>query len=352
MAGGGGGGGGGADPPAPSISGLGPGPSIQGPPLPVGAYASFTVMAPGGWTIDPATIQWSGGTNYKSYFTDAATTTVKQDPSLQAVSLVQGVTTNNGVYSFIVGAQAQQYTITVNCSYVNPNGGADIAAPQTTLTFNSVRPTTATIQGMGGFQSFWTTTSQATLAYTDNNQPWTNGKGHGNVIEANTQTGQFGGNFMFLQIDTVDMSWSDGSTTYTKSTFGNEYLDDGVNGACNPIGSEIEHPIENGWSLGPSSVLTSMSTFDAPSLAEPLDAESMSVMVTLDTYLMYMPTGGVWVALADLQWSWVGSAENIPPWPGNSATSDDGGTSSTPSGAAAFPGWSGDTSELTWEPSN
>ncbi|MBX6314812.1 MAG: hypothetical protein IRY99_18125, partial [Isosphaeraceae bacterium] len=96
-------------PPPPIISGLGQG-QIQGPDVPVGAIAGFLVMSPGGdWTIDPATIQWSGGTDYKSYFSDDASSKVSGTPSLRSVSLVTGVSTGDEGYSFIVDATPRQY---------------------------------------------------------------------------------------------------------------------------------------------------------------------------------------------------------------------------------------------------
>jgi hypothetical protein len=356
--GGGGGGGGGQNPPAPTISGLGSGPNIQGSPLPVGAYASFTVLLnAGGWTVDPTTIKWSGnGTNYKSYFTDAATTTVTQDPSLQAVSLTTGVATTNSVYSFIVGAQAQQYTVTVNCSYVNPNGGADIAAPPSTVTFNSIRPTTAQIEGAGGFQAFWTAAS-ANIAYSANNQPWTYGTVlPGNVITAWTQTGQFGGTFMFLQLTNIYQAWTNNlSDTSIMSSYGNEYLDDGGSGNYNPIGMLLAVPSGGyvSWGMGANSIPYMTETSDAPYLSVGLGLNPVSIEVnqSFDTYLMYQPQDGVWVALQELQWS-LSLVEYGPPWPNNYATAASGGTASTPSGEAAFPGWTGDTSKLTWVPSD
>lgn len=190
---GGGNSGGYGDPPAPYISGLsaqGQG-QFNGPDQPVGAIVTFSVVAPTGWQIDPASVNWSGGTDYKSYFSDPPQTTVSDDPSLQAVSLQTGVNTHAMTYTFILGAEQQQYSIEVNCGYIDPVGGEDIAAPPTTVTFNAVRPTMATISGAGGFQVFWTTSAQAILAYSSNNQPWANnnqGPGFGNVITAWTQT--------------------------------------------------------------------------------------------------------------------------------------------------------------------
>jgi hypothetical protein len=342
------------------ISGLGQG-KVTGPNLPVGAIGTYTVIdPPGGWQIDTKTIQWSGGTNYKSYFTDAATTTVTQDPSLQAVQLVSGVATTNAQYAFIVGAAQQSYTITVNCSYVNPNGGADIAAPPTTVTFSSVRPTVASISGAGGFQSFYTTKTSAILGYSSNNTPWINTLGYGNVISAWTQTGQFGGSFMFMQLWNFRYSWTTGAgvSQHISNAGGGVNLDNGVpalNGAPAsnlPIGMALDQPNSgDGWSLTANDGPLQTETSDPATLNEPIGDLYMSVnTVSYYTYLMYMPTGGVWVALAELQWSWTGSATNTPPWPGNSAMAVTGGTASTPAGTAAFPSWTYDSSQVTIQP--
>ncbi len=349
------------NPPPPTISGLGSGPNIQGPPLPVGAYAKFTVLLSAqGWTVNPATIQWSGnGTDYQSYFFDPATSKVSQDPYLQAVKLVKGVATTNDLYSFIVGAKQQQYTITVNCSYKDPNGGADIPAPPSTVTFSSVRPTVATIQGNGGFQSFYTITAPpptgAFIAYADNNNPWKNGIGNGNVIEAWTQTAQFGGTFMFLQLIDTYRGWTNSANAsfHQSNVGGGQNLDDGAGFLT--VGRQLDLPYPpnggpNSWPLGPNSNPTMAAWHDPPSMDVPLNALYMKVSETYYTYLMYQPAGGVWVALAELTWSLNQTANNAPNWPGNSATTDNGGTVSTPTGDAAFPGWTYDTSSLTWLP--
>jgi hypothetical protein len=60
------------------------------------------------------------------------------------------------------------------------------------VTFNSVRPITASISGSGGFQAFYTGNT-AVLAYADNSTPWNSGVGTGQVISAYTQTSTFGG---------------------------------------------------------------------------------------------------------------------------------------------------------------
>jgi hypothetical protein len=312
-------------------------------------------MGAGGWTIDPATIKWSGGTDYKSYFSDAATTKVTQAPWLKAASLTTGVLTTNSTYSFIVGAQAQQYTVKVNCSYKNPNGPGDIVAPQSTVTFSSVRPTTSTIQGNGGFQSFYTNATNAIIAYTDNNQPWTYGIGKGNVIEAWTQTAQFGGTFMFLQLTDTYRGWtnSSGVSVHESNVGGGKNLDDGQ--SYKPVWYSLDLPYPpnggpNSWPLGANSIPTMAAMSDAPAMSVLVNAKYMKASDTYYTYLMYQPAGGVWVALAQLQWTLNLSATNTPPWPGKSATEDNGGTVSTPTGAAAFPGWTCDTSSLTSQP--
>jgi hypothetical protein len=351
-----------AQPPPPLISGLGRG-QVNGPDLPVGAYATFLVISSQGWTIDPATIQWSNGTDYKSYFSDPATTTVSADPSLQKVSLTTGVAKNKAEYSFIVGAEQKQYTVTINCSYFNPNGGGDIAAPPTTVTFNSVRPTVDSIQGAGGFQAFYVTATEAILGYSANNEPWNdpNGQGQGNVMTAKTQTGEFGGDFMFLQLQNKHNAWtnSTGVSQHKSNVGGGANLDNGADGADNPIGMDLDvppGPAGDGWSLPQSSVLTTTQVHDPPTFAVTRSAKYLTINTwSFSTYLMYMPTNGyisegVWVALARLDWSFTGSATNAPPWPANSATAVSGGVASTPIDTAAFPNWTYDSSELTWQP--
>ena len=261
------------DPPPPVVSGLGSG-QVQGPDLPVGSYTDFYVMDPGGgWSINTDTIRWSGGTDYSDYFDDDATTTVQGSPWLQSVVLVQSVATDWEDYTFIVDAEEKQYTITVNCSYYDPDGGPDIPAPPTTITFNSVRPTVASIQGTAGFETFYTTADRAVLQYSDNDHPWNGGPGHGFVINAQTQTGEFGGDFMFLQL--VDLRLAEtsdnGASHHLANVGGGANLDNGTLGDNLPLGMALvspPSPVEGtGWTLPASSALTSTQTYDPAPLA-------------------------------------------------------------------------------------
>ena len=77
--------------------------------------------------------------------------------------------------------------------------------------------------------------------------------------------------------------------------------------------------------------------------------------ISFNSYLMYRPTYGAWVALAECDWSWSGSATNIgtaaaPVWPPNTAAAARPPVISTPGGSDAFPEWTYDTSELTFQP--
>ena len=364
------GGGGGGDPPPPNVlvSGGGIGGSGSGSlslgDVPVGWFPDFSVSAPANWTIDPATIQWSGGTSFSSYFSDPATTQVSQNPALQAVSLGTTVATNKPDYIFIIDSNERGYSVTVNCSYVDPLGGADIKAPATTVTFASVRPTTATMTATGGYQAFYTAGANVVLVYSDNNQPWINGTGLGVVIKADAGAGEFGGDFMFLQLSSKRWAYTDefGNSSHLSNVGGGLNLDNGYIGKDYGIGMGLNSPPSpssgKGWSLSPfQHPLSNYQVSDSPQNTDITSSQYITVgNHQFQTYLMYKPaapTNGVWIALARCDWSWTVSATNTgtadaPVWPAPNATLAPNPSILTPSGAAAFPTWTFDTSDQTW----
>jgi hypothetical protein len=60
----------------------------------VGSVPTFTVSSSGGWSIDPATIKWSGGTDYSTYYSQDATSTVANTPELTSMRLGQAPPNN------------------------------------------------------------------------------------------------------------------------------------------------------------------------------------------------------------------------------------------------------------------
>jgi hypothetical protein len=310
--------------------------------VPVGAAPGFGIFA-NGWTVDPKTVAWSGGTDDRSYFSDPAT--ARPAPSMQ---LTKGVPTN-GSYSFIVDADPRQYNISVSCAYYidpsDPSKG-DTSTVTSNLTFTSVRPSTASLTATAGSVTFTVGGGDATFAYNP-----------AIGFTATTTTANFAGNLMLMQLDTTHWSRRDnnGVSTHESSHGPAPSFDDGDSTDKFPIGMDLDQG-GYGWWLAANGASATKTTSDDPELSVASNWQYLSVSDNFQTYLMYMPTGprqetfsAVWVALAQVSWSWSGSATNNP-WPNNSSNPAPTPQNVTPGGDAAFPAWSDRTSDLTWQP--
>ncbi len=100
-------------------------------PIPIGKIADIIATSPmpndPGYTI--TSYSWSGGTEFSSY---VSTPSGKAPPASQ--KLGQNVLANQPTYQFIITADAQAYTITLNVTYQNNATG------ESTLDFNSDTP--------------------------------------------------------------------------------------------------------------------------------------------------------------------------------------------------------------------
>jgi len=251
-------------PPAPTVSwsggvggpfqGQGSGTVSLPDTVPIGWFPTFTLQGASGWTIDPATIQWTGGTTYSRYFDDPATQTVGGNPGLQAVSLGGPAATNQTTYHFIVDANPRNYSISVNFAWYNPQGGADIPAAATTIQFRSIVPVSTSISNVPGYASFYTTATQAVVVYSDNPTPWIGGAGKGMVLNATTTTLKYGGDLMFMQLMSMSRSITDSSgiVTRLRNRGGGVNLDNGLAPHSLPIGMFLNTPPSpsagDGWS--------------------------------------------------------------------------------------------------------
>ena len=219
-----------------SITGNGSGTfSIPGG-VPVGDRITFNIDGTGGLTVDPDTIRWSGDSGYSSYFSDPYTTTVAANPGLQNVKPGTNVPNNQQTYTFIVTPNANQYSIVLNLAYLDPNDGEDIVAPPTTVTFNAVSPTTATLVATNGYWVSYTLGGYQIVGYSDNNHPWNSGSaqsglGQGIIFTASTQAdANFGGNFMIMQTGSFYYGQTDNNnvSTHLSNSGGGPNLDDGL----------------------------------------------------------------------------------------------------------------------------
>ncbi len=169
---------------------------------------------------------------------------------------------------------------------------------------------------------------------------------------------------MFMQTAVVNRKRTDGNGVTTAfTTAGLTFKDDGV-GQPSPIGLTLVKPStatqgnggtvpingQDGWALNASTPSATTYTIDPAQQSVPNTYQSLSVSDTYTMYLMYQPPGGVWIALQDVQWEFIGSAAGpAPNWPNNYTDPQADGVTGTPGGGSEFPSWDGLTSSLIWQ---
>lgn len=169
---------------------------------------------------------------------------------------------------------------------------------------------------------------------------------------------------MFLQLSSKRWAYTDefGNSSHLSNVGGGLNLDNGYIGKDYGIGMGLNSPPSpssgKGWSLSPfQHPLSNYQVSDSPQNTDITSSQYITVgNHQFQTYLMYKPaapTNGVWIALARCDWSWTVSATNTgtadaPVWPAPNATLAPNPSILTPSGAAAFPTWTFDTSDQTW----
>ncbi len=351
-------------PPEITASGGGSGATLIDPAVP-GAYTMgdvpigslITVNVKSQWQIDPATIHWRNGTDITGYLSAAANSTPPASNQIQ-----KGVATNNSTYSFIIDATAKTYTVAVAVSY--QVCGPDIQAPESTLTITSVAPTVMFKKAAIGapqtslYQD--PTTGKPIVQvglYTGVGVPTGPGTPAtaGMTITAQTNTGKFGGQFMFLQMIVPQRYGRDGlNQPFSVQMIGaGPAIDNGFDGKIGyPITNPQSDPINPGkyldnhsWNLLPiqsypaTMVDSPFVTADSTSNLLQVGNFATGTPESFDTYVMYMPPyAGTWVALGKVHWAWSGKttdAKNVTQIP-----NVPGPTPAVPlAGDAAFPGW-------------
>jgi hypothetical protein len=340
--------------PAPAITELDIYGGIQGSALnytwipagvPVGAGMAFSVAS--GYS----SVTWSGGTNYGYYLSDPAS----ESPAPSLMYVREGVPTNNNTYGFTLDADEQTYTVNVTVTSDQFPG----QQASSTVTFASHRPTASlNLQWTQGI-TFNNSVNGGTDVQIKADVP---------IFTAQTASGAFGGNFIFMQTAVIDRSKTDqnGNTT-SFTTAGLTFKDDGVDpNEPSPIGMYLTRPStvtkangtqvpvngQYGWSLNAGDTATT-TTLDPTLLVVPITYMHLSVDDNYNTYVMYQPPEGVWVALQEVTWSLTGSADNTgtaaqPNWPANYTDPQSDQTGFAPGGDSCFPPWNGLTSSLFW----
>lgn len=315
--------------------------------VPVGSVAYFQVGNP-----DPSyvitTVTWDGGTDIKGYMSGTPTSAPAKKQEL-----LTGVATNQTSYTFVVKAEAKNYTVRADVQYANGAKG------HVTVEFASVRPTTANLtvtqQGdqVNGFD-IHTGLPKITIFPSIK-------------FEASVTTNQqHGGSFMFMQlVKSTRQEWTQNGPNDTRidvyrennHSWPNGEDFDGIlhdNGKTdNSLG--YPHIYEGnemfGWHTLPNQSMPVPIAPPAPSPAPPTtgDQPSMQALIswhrifredTFSMYLMYKPTNGVWVALRLVEWSWSGEmTKEDGTWRVTDPTPMTPQTTTIPTGEAAFPTW-------------
>lgn len=316
--------------------------------LPIGTIASVGVTAASGYQIESVT--WTGlDSTYYSYYMGAADADQFQTPPYMApqpVSLSQSQTS----VTFLVDPRKGSYSVGADVKYVGNSqrvkvtGTFQVIAPTGALKILSDLPANEAIT-QTGFNG-------AQYAKPDGEYP----NDGGIRFEAKTSipmrpaampgempTG-FGGSFMILQ--TVDPKryytntenrnfWIEPDYAVPDAMeyypFGNTYYvidrssSTNLDNYSGKIGAAVEaivgdRPAINGvqaysWSQAYNDPVAIYTTNDTPSSVFPMDAKSWEIRSeTLNTYLMYMPSGGgVWTAISKVQWGW-SITSSAPDW--------------------------------------
>jgi len=334
-------------------------------PVPVGTITSFKVSGSGdGYTIDSRSVIWTGGTPYSSYPLD--------DPNLPpptAASVAQNVDSNSLMYSFIIDAEPRDYVIDVGVGYTN---GAHGFAK---LKFSSQKPPyTFTVAQKGNVSSAFSTDAAGKLvAITLGELRSADGTTDMSTrLLAKTgpaPSGSFAGSFMFLQkIDsTTIIVTNDGTLAgkpFTQST-GGLVIDDGFKSGGSP--KPMGQPTVEGFRTWACDADITQGTFtDTPSFKhqsvkdglqtdEALHDKSLTFNNSFETYLMYRPSNGAWIALSEYTWNFQIKQENVRygfadfSWINRVLVRPDP-VQSTPSGIAAFPSWTADANAADFKP--
>jgi hypothetical protein len=381
-----------------SLSGGGAGASGTGSvsmqtPISIGATVVVSVSAPGGSGETLQTVTITGMSSISSYFNTAPNATAPENMSLGQAVNTRPTPNGDGVAgtTFIVDASPRAYSIDVNVTYVGGDTG------ETVITFNSKAPT-GTLMMIG--QGSTRLTVQGTgLQYRNPNDQQ---NPDGITIQATTapisyqangSTAYITGNFMFMQTANASNSYTNtaGQTFVQNSPTSAPSIDNGV---PNNGGGELGHtatptggapaagfPVAGGalggagWTLPvtqgnpPVTVTTASYIFsDSPSISAPAGINNLASMTvgstggnpavpggnpeTFTMYLMYQAaSGGVWVALASVNWGWGGNATSSNGTTLNpaSVTQSNGGAANITqpqTGTAAFPTWTASTQTI------
>lgn len=343
LRGGGGNSGGGQE-----ISGTGE--ATLNTPIPVGTGMTVEVNPPsGGYALESVAIEgMSNISSYMSLNADAAPPeTMEPEQNVIIKPTDFGPNGEKAETTFIVDALPRQYDIKVTATYtLNGAGGF---SGETTIHFTSARPETASlsVEGQAGFSLM--------AVVDDRGQTWTKLQLDTPPMQIDSQTkaaATFGGDFMFMQLVNADrtVTLADGTTSSIKTFF---FRKDGVVGGTIGYPAEGKLVVDGGlgvdavrsWTLDPGQYpVIPFLMSDAPATVTAPNAKQIVMSDSFETYLMFRPAGGVWIALSQANWSYNVTAGNDPVtgWaidPG--AVLPNQGTVLTPIGANAFPTWIG-----------
>lgn len=265
-------------------------------------------------------------------------------------------------------AKPQTYNISVSVTYVGGGQGTSTLTVTSALpkfTTDVVQPgnltvTQAIVKSNGQeFPSFIRIGEQTSAAATQ--------------IRATTgpdDSNSMAGDYMWMQLiyfnSTINQNVNNAAVQHTKQTMG-LVIDDGDAGARLNLGQPLTEG-GNMWvsaSIGESPNPTTGTFIDqphldnnwAPGTQKALLDQGLTYTANFETYLMYHPQDGVWIALQEYTWSIdIGATNanfgqgNATLWAGNPDPTQPNPQATTPAGSDAFPTWTNESFGTPWTP--
>ncbi len=354
--------------------------------VPIGSKVNVTVQAPGDLQIQK--VLWSGLAGAKSdYFSTPAESGPNVTPPYLAKQPFVRATVQPPAQTsitFLVDPRATSYSITADVYYVGIAQDVRVTVaftpvkPNGTLSVISNLPAQSAIQG-----------SATRFQYRGLGTPYPNDAGirfqattsipawPADPANPNNPPSGYGGSFMIMQTITPSRAYTDNTganftvppdnqvppanqqdpsktypTTkvnldnYTGSTGGQ--LQKLTNGETDIYTDAMGQPTKH-WIQNFGDAALTLTTADPAAQPLPVNAVSGSInQETADTYLMYMPDGGVWTAIDSIHWSWNVSASAQ----GNWMPTGQANPSNEAQPADPWPEWAGLTSNIAARPNN
>ena len=293
--------------------------------VPIGANVSVIASIPNGW--NNVQVTWNGGTEYSTYPLGAP-----DQNAPASMNPTQNVINTGLIYNFIAYATPKTYTITAS----TPGGSS-------TITFTTYGPTGQLTQKSQGTANFTAngidpgdTPNSAFVSY-DNQATPGFPQNAGMYLNATvTASPKVGGTLMFFQTITAQRTVSANNVNNAPKTVnwtgnGQVAADNGGTQAKGTTTGKIGYPTlasnsnptppnpptyVTSWPCPVNGPVANQSMRDLPYVTVPVFNQPTLFQVgnpvseDFSTYLMFQGENGVWVPIAQLNWSWSITATN------------------------------------------